>query len=170
MKIVKNAVQLAAAVLMLGLLALASTAPAMADHDTVGGDLSADGQTVYLTCETFGALYYTLGHHVFFASDDKSGRDRSGLVDKLDNAHLKLLHEDPPKPCDAAQKLDDFSFKVKSLRDANTADKMKISDDTDGTSIQCLVEGSAALAQSLRPAEGCDSSGGPGGGKGPKNR
>lgn len=160
--------------------ALATAAPAMADHDTVGADLSADGTTITLTCDTFGALEYTLRNHVSFGNDGKPpyqdedpvmGKDREGLERKLTEAHRKDLHEDPPKPCDAAQKLDDFSSKVTQLRDGNTADKIKISDDTKGSSIQCLIDGSAALAKSLIPAAGCDSSGGkPGGGKGPKNK
>ena len=153
--------------------ALATAAPAMADHDTVGAELSADGLTIYLDCETFGGLEYTLDNHVFFASDNKgrpgyeTSKDREGLEDKLTNAHDKL-HEVPPKPCDAAQKLDDFSFKVQSLEEGNTATKMKISDDTNGESIQCLIEGSAALAASTRPTGGCDAAGDPPRGKGPK--
>ncbi len=155
--------------------ALATSASAMADHDTVGAKLSEDGTTIELTCASFGGLTYTLDNHVFFASDGKgqyrdtgTGQDRLGLEEKLDGAHDKL-HEDPPKPCDAAQKLDDFSFKVQSLKDGNTADKTKISDDTNGA-IQCLIDGSAALAASLRPADGCDAAGDPPRGKGPKNK
>lgn len=170
MKIYTKGVALAAATVF----AMATAVPAMADHDTVGAELSADGQTIYIDCESFGGLQYTLENHVFFASDGKgqyrgtdTGQDREGLENKLAYAHDKL-HEDPPKPCDAAQKLDDFSFKVQSLLDGNTADKTKISDDTGGTSIQCLIDGSAALADTVSAGETCGDAGSPPRGKGPK--
>ena len=83
--------------------------PAQADHDTAGAELSADGLIIGLTCESFGALQYTFDNLVWFANE---GKDRPSLQAKLDKSHDKL-HEDPPKLCDAAQKLDDFSFKVK---------------------------------------------------------
>jgi len=156
--------------------------PVQADHNNTGAELSADGLTIMLTCDKFGGLEYTLDNHVFFASDGKgpyqgqdTGKDREGLEGKLTNAHDKL-HEDPPKLCDAAQKLDDFSFKVQSLEDGNTADKFKIWDDTDGTSIQCLIEGSAALADDLRTDDQgqdidcADDAGDPPRGKGPKGK
>ena len=167
MKIYTKGTALAAA----AVFALATAAPAMADHNTVGVEYDAANNVVYIDCESFGGLEYTLATHVDFASDTRNGKDRSGLEGKLTNAQAKL-HEDQPKPCDAAQKLDDFSFKVASLLAANTADKTKISDDTGGESIRCLIEGSAALAKSLIPTDGCDSGGGsPNGkpkGKGPK--
>lgn len=170
MKIYTKGTALAAA----AVFALATAAPAIADHDTVGVEYDAASNVVYIDCETFGGLEYTLDKLVFFASDDKgqyrgtgTGQDRLGLEDKLTNAHDKL-HEDPPKPCDAAQKLNDFSFKVQSLLDGNTADKTKISDDQGGESIRCLIEGSAALAQSLSSGESCGDAGSPPRGKGPK--
>jgi hypothetical protein len=180
MKIYTKGTALAAA----AVFALATAAPAMADHDTTGVTLSADGHIMYMDCEQFGGFKSALDNYVKFASDGKgkyqnsdpvTGQDREGLNGKLSNAHDKL-HEDPPKPCDAAQKLDDFNAKVKQLVDANTDDKMKIweTEDPDGTgAIRCLIDGSAFFAAKLRDGEDC--SGGDGGGsdkpnpgKGPK--
>ena len=173
MKIYTKGKALAAA----AVFALATAAPASADHDTVGVALSADGLTVYVDCKQFGGVKGALDTYVEFASDTKGpkneygeGRDRAGLNDKLRYAHSKL-HEDPPKPCDAAQKLDDFNAKVIQLQDGNTADKMKIWETSDGA-IQCLIDGSAFYAASLRDGVDCSGgdAGGPPGGKGPKNK
>ena len=144
--------------------------PAQADHDTAGAELSADGLTIDLTCESFGGLKYTLLKEVTFTND----KDLSSLLGKLYKSHDKL-HEDPPKLCDAAQKLDDFSFKVKFLRDGRKANsKPKIFDEQGGAAIACLLEGSAAYANDLRtdpdPDLDCTVVKDPPRGKGPKNK
>jgi len=170
MKIYTKGTALAAA----AVFALATAAPAMADHDMVGVELDAASNVVYIGCESFDGLEHALDEHVDFPSDGKGqhpdrseeGQHRERLEDKLTNALLKL-HEDPPKPCDAAQKLNDFSFKVQSLLDGNTADKTKISETWDGA-IQCLIDGSAALAKSVSSGESCGDAGSPPRGKGPK--
>jgi hypothetical protein len=147
--------------------------PAQADHDTAGAELSADGLTIDVTCKTFGGLEYTLRDEVTFTN----ANDFSSLLVKLDQAHLKLHYEDldPPKLCDAAQKLDDFSFKVKFLRDGRKANsKPKIFDEQGGEAIACLIEGSAAIADDLRtdpdPDLECTDVEDPPRGKGPKNK
>ena len=160
------------------LTALASSIVLMASmpaHSSDGVVFDPVSNTVTFHCDILDTDgLRDLLAYVEFASDTKGpknpdgdGRDRAGLKGKLSNADLKLL-EDPPKPCDAAQKLDDFSAKVAQLDDANTGDKMKIweTKDPDGTgAIQCLIDGSAAYAASLRDGQDC-SDGGSGGGKG----
>ena len=143
--------------------------PAQADHDTAGAELSADGLTIDLTCESFGGLIYTLLEEVTFTND----KDLSSLLGKLYKVHDKLHYEDPPKLCDAAQKLDDFSIKVEFLlygRKANS--KPKIFDEQEGNAITCLIDGSAAIADGLRtdpdPDLDCTDVEDPPRGKGPK--
>ena len=139
--------------------------PAQADHDTVGAELSADGLIIGLTCKSFGGLKYTLLEEVTFTNDE----DLSSLLGKLYKSHDKL-HEDPPKLCDAAQKLDDFSFKVKFLRDGRKANsKPKIFDEQGGEAIKCLIVGSAEYADDLRTGIDCTVVEDPPRGKGPKN-
>jgi len=158
-----------------GMLAVAAAifaiaaAPVQADHMTEGAVLSADGTIISLECAKFGGLKETLTF-VTFTNDDE---DRPSLVGKLKKAHLKL-HEDPPKICDAAQKLEDFSFKVTSLRDgrAGKGNKPKIFDNLpDGVgAVDCLIEGSAAIAAHLRKDLDCTIVEDPPRGKGPKNK
>jgi hypothetical protein len=169
MKIYTKGTALAAA----AVFALATAAPAMADHYDSGFEESIDGLEIWIDCAELGGIRKALDF-VDFASDETSGRDRLGLTGKLDEAHDKYLHADPPKPCDAAKKLDDFNAKVDQLVAAETADKTKISNkEEDRDAIKCLIEGSVAYAAFLRDGEDC--SGGDGGGsdkpnpgKGPK--
>jgi len=156
-----------AASLVAAVFAIAAV-PVQADHNNTGAELSADGLTIELTCDTFGALQYTFDELVTFANEEK---DRPSLQGKVDQAHNKL-HEDPPKLCDAAQKLDDFSFKVRSLlvgRDG-TGKKPKIFDDVDNAAIWCLITGSAAIADDLTDDLECIVVNFPPRGKGPKKK
>lgn len=145
----KGALAVAAAVFAI------TAAPVQADHDTAGAELSADGLTISLSCDTFGALQYTFDELVTFANEDK---DRPSLQGKLDYAHSKL-HEDPQKFCDAAQKLDDFSFKVRFLLEGRdgTGKKPKVFDEQGDVAIWCLIDGSAAIAEDLRTDDQGDS-------------
>ena len=129
--------------------------PAQADHDTTGATLSADGLTISVVCEEFGGFLHAFNNEVEFTNQ----KDRLSLsleAGKLGKAHWKL-HEDPPKLCDAAQKLDDFSFKVRFLRDGRDGKgtKPKISDNSDGAAIACLIEGSAEMADDLTDGLDC---------------
>jgi hypothetical protein len=144
-----------------------SAAPVQADHFATGMVYDADGNIMYITCESFGGLKYTLDNEVTFVNDAPDQKDRVALNGKLTEAHDKL-HEDPPKNCDAAQKLDDFNTKVVALRDGGKGGKPKIFDETNGDAIACLVDGSAKLAASLTDGITCEAAGDPPRGKGPK--
>ena len=144
-----------------------SAAPVQADHFDSGVVLDPVSNEMVITCASFGGLKHTLDNEVTFTSDNKPDRkDYNALDGKLTEAHDKL-HEDPPKNCDAAQKLDDFSFKVVALRDGGKGNKPKIFDSNSGVSIACLIEGSAALADSLTVGLDCAPVQDPPRGKGP---
>ena len=168
MKIYTKGTALAAA----AVFALATAAPAIADHDTSGFEESLDGLTIYIDCTQFGGIRKALEPaYVAFAND----KDRLGLNGKLDNVHNKYLHAEPPKVCDAAQKFDDFSAKVVQLKEASLGDKKKIWNVGAEDAITCLIDGSAAYAEELRSrdANNCtgdstDSGGKPSRGNGPK--
>lgn len=119
MKTGKIAVQLAAAILMLGLLGLTTRAQA---EDIVCASLDGLNQTmIYLS----------------FVND----KDGLSLQGKLDEAQDKL---DESKVCDAGQKIDDFNYKLTRLA---TASKTKVeATDPDGEAVLCALTGSEALA------------------------
>jgi hypothetical protein len=106
--------------------------------------------------------------HVDFASDDPdTGKDREGLNKKLDEAQAKL---DISKSCDAAQKIDDFGWKIFNLESRSSPSKLKISDAYGGEAIECLLVGAEHLAADTRGDLTCEDAGTPPRGKGPKDK
>jgi len=141
MKTEINKASLAAGVLMLGLLALATGSRAYAED---------------IVCASLDGLNQTMPY-LWFANN----KDQLSLQGKLDEAQVKL---DEFKVCDAGQKISDFNIKLMRLA---TASKSKVEETAPGA-LLCALEGSKVLAAEW--LTGCEPVGDPPRGKGPRNQ